>query len=137
MIGHPLLSFTSGSQVVITPVAPTVEVGHSGGRKKRQVIIDDVIYLGTDEQIEAKLWEIVQSRRPEKKQIPKKKAKKAKPVELKQDYVPIPLQIDMPRFQQLVADTYRHEDAFQRAMLQRMIEMYLDEEDAEILLLYG
>lgn len=118
---------------------PDAPVGHAGGRRKRQVIIDDVIYLGTDEQIEAKLWQLLQERKkPIKavKQAPKKKAKK--PVELRQDYEPMPAVIDMPRYEQVLTESFRHEDAFLQGMLYRMHQRYLeDEEDVAILLMYG
>jgi hypothetical protein len=123
----------------VTP-APTVvvaEVGHAGRRHRRRVIIDDVIYVGTDEQIEAKLWELVQARKPKRAKAEQKKARKAaKPVELKgiPDYVP--QELSLPRYEQLLADSYRHEDAFLSGMLKQMYLKFLedDEEDSVLLL---
>jgi hypothetical protein len=118
------------ADVVVTP-----PVGHAGNRKRR-VIIDDVIYLGTDEQIEARLWEILQQRKPKKQPVKQRAKKQKKPVELKNDYEPIPVAIDVPRFEQVLSDSYRHEDSFMQGMLHSMWQRFLeDEEDVEILLL--
>lgn len=119
-----------------TPEAETPAVG--GGRsRRRRHIIDGIIYEGTEEQLEALLWELLNKDRPEPvKTKPVRKRKNPKPVELKRDYVPPPLVLDLPKFEQLVADTYRHEDAFMRAMLKRMLKRWEDDEDdAEVLLL--
>ena len=118
------------------PAATTPAVG--GGRRRRRHIIDGVIYEGTEEQLEALLWELLdQQREPEKpaKVARKKLRAKKKPVELKADYTPQPVVFDLPKFQQLVADTFRHEDAFLRAMLERMRRQWEEDEDVVILLL--
>lgn len=137
-----LFSFLNGAGGTVTPTVttPTQEVG--GGRRRRRVIIDDIIYEGTEEQIEAKLWELLSAREEEPKPQPvKKKArKKAKPVELKNDYTPQPIYISLPKYRQLVSDSHRQEDMFLTALLRQMYRRYQEEEDdveALILGLYG
>lgn len=138
MIGHPLLSFTSGSTVVVVTPAVTQEVGHGGGRRRRRVIIDDVIYVGTDEQIEAELWRLLQQRKKPAVQAKAPAKKKARPKKVELKALPdrvIPQLIEMPRFEQMLTDSYRHEDAFLQAMLKKMLADYLDEEEVVMLML--
>jgi hypothetical protein len=94
-----------------------------------------VIYEGTEEQIEAKLWELLQEQKAPVSQKIQAKPKQKKPVVLKAAS-PAPTQIHLPRYQQLLADTYRHEDKFQAALLKAMLKRWQDDEDdIEVLML--
>ena len=119
----------SWTRVTSTPTATPVGGGRGG---RRRAIIDDVIYEGTEEQLEALLWDLLDQQRVEPaKTKPARKRKNPKAVELKEelDYVAPPLYIDIPRFERFVAETYRHEDAFMRGLLARMLKQWQDEED--------
>ena len=133
-----LFGFFDGTSDPIPPPAETPAAGGVGRHRRRRVIIDEVIYEGTEEQIEAKLWELLDAQREEP---PPKKARKKlkaanKPVALKADYTPPPLVLNMPRYEQFVADSFRHEDVFLRSLLKAMIRRREeDEDDIEALLL--
>lgn len=120
----------------VTPpvVVTTPAVGH--GKHRRRVIIDDVIYEGTDAQIEEHLRFLLSQKKP---RIAVKPQPKPERVELKAeptiDLAPV-VRIDMSRYERLIEDSYRHEDAFMRATLRAILKRYEDDEDdIEVLLL--
>jgi hypothetical protein len=133
VIGHPFLSFTDAGGVAPTPTPVIPAAGHAGRHRRRRLIIDEVIYEGTEEQLEAKLIEILQQRIEPPKKKPAKRAKK-RVVQLTAEIPEFVMpRFNMPRYEQLVRDS---QDAFLTAALHRLYQRHLDDEDDnEVLLL--
>lgn len=107
-------------------------------KKRRSVVIDGQVYVGTEAEIEALLNSLLDEDEP--KPV-KKKGKKSKPIQIEIDDPGPPERINMPVYRRLVKQSFRNDDPFltfllRQILTQQAMKKHLqDEEDLEAILL--
>lgn len=134
--GFQVGAFQPAYQQVATATPAVVGGGGLGTRKRRAVVINGRPYIGTEDEIEALLWNILDEEE-EVKPVKAKPKATVKPVEIEIDTeeIEIPEQINLPLYKFLVRESFQNNDPWLTFILRRIMEEYEDDEDLEIILM--
>lgn len=131
MVWHPLYTFTDDAGYVPPVVVdPPVVVGGGLPRKPlRTVTLRGKSYIGTEEEIESLIVELLEDESDEPVEVPKKSKKKQAPIEIEVEEKEVPESINIPVYKALLKEAYREQDAWLTYTLKEILRRYEEEED--------